>query len=113
MRPNLLHPLADKRRPARVRTGPLAALAHRRVSGTHAPVAIEAERDPRDEAARVTPAPSPTGELQLAYDRAARRVREAGGPLDEASYSCACGYVFAASVSTSVCCPHCGARQAW
>jgi rubrerythrin len=41
------------------------------------------------------------------------RVREAGGPVDRASYTCACGYVFAASVSTSVRCPHCGAWQAW
>jgi predicted Zn-ribbon and HTH transcriptional regulator len=48
-----------------------------------------------------------------AYDFVARRVREAGGPLDVASYSCGCGYVFAAPVSTSVSCPHCGASQAW
>jgi hypothetical protein len=48
-----------------------------------------------------------------APDFVARRVREAGGPLDEASYTCACGFVFAASVSTSVRCPHCGAPQAW
>jgi hypothetical protein len=48
-----------------------------------------------------------------AYDINVQRMRDAGGPLDEASYTCDCGYVFAASVSTSVCCPHCGARQAW
>jgi hypothetical protein len=47
------------------------------------------------------------------YDIVARRVREAGGPLDEASYVCTCGYLFAASVSTDVCCPHCGCTQAW
>jgi hypothetical protein len=47
------------------------------------------------------------------YDIVVRRVRDAGGPRDEACYSCACGYMFAASVSTDVCCPHCGARQAW
>jgi hypothetical protein len=41
------------------------------------------------------------------------RVREAGGPMDNASYSCACGMVFAAAVSTTVSCPHCGADQAW
>lgn len=41
------------------------------------------------------------------------RAREAGGPMDCASYACACGYVFAASVSTTVRCPHCGADQAW
>ena len=41
------------------------------------------------------------------------RVRLAGGPIDNASYTCACGFVFAASVSTTVRCPHCGAAQAW
>jgi hypothetical protein len=41
------------------------------------------------------------------------RVRLAGGPIDNASYTCSCGFVFAASVSTTVACPHCGADQAW
>ena len=42
-----------------------------------------------------------------------RRARESGGPIDNAHYSCACGLVFEAAVSTSVSCPHCGAEQAW
>jgi rubrerythrin len=42
-----------------------------------------------------------------------RRLRESGGPDDRAMYTCSCGYVFEASVSTSVLCPHCGAPQAW
>jgi hypothetical protein len=46
-------------------------------------------------------------------DPAVQRVREAGGPVDQASYTCACGYLFSADVSTSVACPHCGADQAW
>jgi rubrerythrin len=46
-------------------------------------------------------------------DVAAHKVREAGGPIDVASYVCLCGFVFAAAVSTSVKCPHCGAPQAW
>jgi hypothetical protein len=46
-------------------------------------------------------------------DIAARRVREAGGPSDQACYACACGCVFAAAVSTTVECPHCGGGQAW
>lgn len=46
-------------------------------------------------------------------DLALARTRAAGGPLDEACYSCECGYVFEASVSTTVTCPHCGASQAW
>jgi hypothetical protein len=48
-----------------------------------------------------------------AADPAARRVRDAGGPLDEATYTCQCGCTFAAAVTTSVACPHCGGAQAW
>ena len=46
-------------------------------------------------------------------DTDVRRHREAGGPIDRAEYSCACGLVFEADVSTSVQCPHCSAAQAW
>jgi hypothetical protein len=46
-------------------------------------------------------------------DQAAQRVRDAGGPLDSAVYTCGCGLFFSAPVSTSVTCPHCGAGQAW
>lgn len=28
-------------------------------------------------------------------------------------YTCTCGFVFEADVSTSVACPHCGTSQAW
>jgi rubrerythrin len=42
-----------------------------------------------------------------------RRMRESGGPDDRAVYTCSCGYVFEADVSTSVTCPHCGTGQAW
>jgi hypothetical protein len=48
-----------------------------------------------------------------ACDPAAQRVRDAGGPLDNASYTCGCGFMFLAPVSTNVTCPHCGASQAW
>ncbi|HLH64721.1 MAG TPA: hypothetical protein VKV27_03400 [Solirubrobacteraceae bacterium] len=41
------------------------------------------------------------------------RERAAGAPQDMASYSCQCGLVFQAPVSTSVSCPRCGAAQAW
>jgi len=51
--------------------------------------------------------------LPRACDPDLERVREAGGPIDQASYSCACGCVFRAPVSTSVSCPHCGTAQAW
>ena len=46
-------------------------------------------------------------------DHAAQRVRDAGGPLDNAFYTCGCGLFFDAPVSTTVTCPHCGAGQAW
>jgi hypothetical protein len=46
-------------------------------------------------------------------DPAVLRARQAGGPLDRASYSCECGFVFTAPVSTTVACPHCGAGQPW
>jgi hypothetical protein len=48
-----------------------------------------------------------------ATDIAVRRIRDAGGPVDEACYPCSCGYFFIAPVSTSVTCPHCGTTQAW
>ena len=44
---------------------------------------------------------------------AERRMRDAGGPDDRACYSCGCGFVFVAPVSTSVHCPHCDTAQAW
>jgi hypothetical protein len=86
MRPSLLHPLAE-RHSRRHRPKRHAVIAHRR-----------------------TPAPTPAPQLR---DIAVERVRAAGGPLDEASYTCECGFLFAAPVSTTVACPHCGAGQAW
>ena len=58
----------------------------------------------------VVPRPAPRPEPM---HRDERRLRDAGGPDDRACYSCACGYLFEAPVSTSVSCPHCGADQAW
>jgi hypothetical protein len=46
-------------------------------------------------------------------NRAERRARASGGPIDRAQYSCPCGYLFEAAVSTSVACPRCGTGQAW
>jgi hypothetical protein len=43
----------------------------------------------------------------------AQRRREAGVSEDHAVYTCQCGFVFEALVSTSVDCPHCGGSQAW
>jgi hypothetical protein len=41
------------------------------------------------------------------------RDRRGGPSEDRALYTCQCGYVFEALVSTSVGCPHCGSAQAW
>ena len=54
--------------------------------------------------------PPPVADDDLADER---RARESGGPEDRAMYTCSCGYVFEANVSTSVACPNCGAGQAW
>jgi hypothetical protein len=36
-----------------------------------------------------------------------------GPPQDRATYSCGCGFVFQADVTTSIGCPHCGSELAW
>lgn len=41
------------------------------------------------------------------------RIQEGELPQDQAVYTCQCGFVFEALVSTSVNCPHCGSTQAW
>ena len=41
------------------------------------------------------------------------RNKRANVSQDAALYSCPCGYVFKAAVTTSVGCPHCGSAQAW
>lgn len=62
-----------------------------------------------------TPAAEPAAAIDepAAELEAERRLRASGGPDDRASYTCSCGLVFEASVSTGVSCPHCGADQAW
>jgi hypothetical protein len=58
----------------------------------------------------VVPAPAPR---PAPMHTAERRMRDAGGPDDRATYSCGCGFLFEAPVSTSVPCPHCDTVQAW
>lgn len=41
------------------------------------------------------------------------RNKRANVSQDAALYTCSCGYVFTAAVTTSVGCPHCGTSQAW
>ena len=91
MRPSILNPLGDRRysrRQARaVRIG-RRGRAEGRGAGHRTPESV-------------------------VVDPAVARAREAGGPVDHASYSCGCGYLFVAAVSTTVLCPHCGTGQAW
>ncbi|MGA8364606.1 MAG: hypothetical protein WB709_08800 [Solirubrobacteraceae bacterium] len=81
------------------------------------PHSADTERPRRHKRSRRTAALGTAG-LRLAtppsrQNATVARVRLAGGPIDNASYTCSCGFVFAASVSTTVRCPHCGADQAW
>jgi hypothetical protein len=95
MRPSLLHPLTE--RPSRQHR------PKRRAEHRVARLAVPAHKP------RIEPAISAHSPRDIAVER----VRAAGGPLDQASYTCECGYLFAAPVSTTVACPHCGASQAW
>jgi hypothetical protein len=92
MRPRLLQPRSERRNDRRSRR----RHATRVRAGRPTETPIEAEP-----------------ELQRPIDPAVQRVREAGGPVDRACYSCQCGFLFEAKVSTTVSCPHCGAGQAW
>ncbi len=62
---------------------------------------------PRPAAAAAIQAAPPT------WESTPRARRQGGASQDQALYACACGYVFAALVSTSVDCPACGDTQAW
>ena len=50
---------------------------------------------------------------QMLISRNRERNQRANVSEDAALYSCSCGYVFKAEVTTSVGCPHCGSAQAW
>jgi len=81
-------------------------LSKRKAQSRRRSVGLRRER--RSERPEAPAAPQPGD--QLADER---RLRESGGPHDRAMYTCGCGYVFEADVSTSVACPHCGSAQAW
>ena len=95
MRPRLLHPLRerDARRPGR--------RPHDRRADPAQPGPPPARRG----AARLRRA-RPGGDRAppAGCDPLAERVREAGGPIDTALYTCCCGYLFSAAVSTTVAC---------
>jgi len=74
------------------------------------PLTTERRRTPASRRGHAVARPAPLPEPDRSPEA---RSREAGGPVDQARYSCVCGYAFEAAVSTSVSCPHCGAGQAW
>ena len=102
MRPRLLHPLRERD-------------ASRRRGHEHhgaQPRAVRTTHNPAKEAAAAAE-PAPGRRAAGGCDPAVDRVRQAGGPIDTALYTCCCGYLFSAAVSTTVSCPHCGTGQAW
>jgi hypothetical protein len=100
MRASLPHPLRQ-RLPSPLRERIPRRLRERRHSRRRGNVPL-AQSGPAQAATSLGP-----------FDLAVRRVRDAGGPVDRASYSCECGFVFVAAVSTTVKCPHCEAGQTW
>jgi hypothetical protein len=111
MRPSLRHQIGERRRTRRIRG------AHRPDPALEVPAAVAvadlAAPKPHTAAQETDIAAQEPHTAVLEPDIAARRVREAGGPSDLATYACECGYLFAASVTTTVGCPHCGTPQAW
>jgi hypothetical protein len=67
-------------------------------------------RQPPRRRASSRPASARAGATQGSPTVAQRRV---GPPEDYATYSCACGFIFEAPVTTTVGCPHCGSQLAW
>lgn len=116
--------LSAQLRSARSATASTAAAASEAATAPTATVAIPPETAtaashiaslPSETAtARATgAAPCEQADPAAAADPDVSRVRAAGGPEDAASYTCSCGLYFTAPVSTTVCCPHCGAAQVW
>jgi rubrerythrin len=88
---------------------------HKRENRRRGGVLRRTGRAPRTPENGTASAPAPASAPTPAEDDLAdeRRLRASGGPKDRATYTCSCGYVFEADVSTSVTCPHCGGGQAW
>ena len=71
------------------------------------PLSLPQRRHRHPSTAVASPPPRPATSL------ARERNQRANVSEDTATYSCNCGYVFTAPVSTTVGCPHCGSDQAW
>lgn len=104
MRPRLAHPLRSTR----------SRRLHPARQAPRVPAAADVLADPPPEPRTLAPTAPELGDAPARQaDTDLQRAREAGGPLDLASYVCECGYVFSAPVSTTVHCPHCRAGQVW
>jgi hypothetical protein len=117
MRAVLPHQIGQKRRSRHARSERSARAVARetvaRAKETVTKETVARETVARETGAAVSSAFACAGTPGPAADADACRVRAAGGPLDRASYTCGCGCVFAAAVTTTVACPHCGDAQAW
>lgn len=76
------------------------------------PAEMRTGRRPRQHPGRALPGSTAPAQAPAAKHPHGRR-RELGSPQDQALYTCGCGFVFEAPVSTSVGCPLCGDTQAW
>ena len=86
---------------ARSKTGVTKLRRNRHNEAKREPAGIEGQPDrPATQTARPPHATAARRRLEPATE-------------DQAMYSCACGFIFQAAVSTSVGCPHCGGSQAW
>ena len=109
------------RRIGRRRDAPAGAEAEPEVApATEGGPAPSAGPDPTSAAAPASAvrAPNLGGRKELARQLSTRttegrKIREDVPYEDHAIYTCECGYVFEADVSTSVGCPYCGRYQAW
>ncbi len=95
MKPSLRHPIGERRRVRRPRR-------------MHRPPAARVPGAAREPAA----APQPPAVLPQPTN-ASPQGRLGAPSTDLACYSCQCGYVFTATPTTTVQCPHCGTPQAW
>jgi hypothetical protein len=83
------------------------------------PARTRVEPPAREAAARagaseaVRPDATAASEPDVVRAVAEGRAPRALAPQDHAMYTCQCGYVFKAAVTTSIGCPHCGRSQAW
>lgn len=68
---------------------------------------------PATNASPAAPGAHASGDVPATSPQPVVHVDHAMSTLDQAVYTCECGFVFEAEVLTTVACPHCGCGQAW